>query len=715
MEWALTLNRHRLYDTWAEESGKLQYTHRNINWGHQISNIAFEVLGDPSYHTPETGLGTLIAFGGCIVAAGVVSICEVINFLDLCNISMAFSLWCAVKVYSLATSLLFPEVNDLDAQDKQILFLTADYLEIDQLAPFLQLYSHEVRVEYLKEAAHPERLQRFLEWYHGCHAMPEKWEDAIYSVGLSIKKLSLDDGAHLRVNFRKLVKWFPNLTELTITDRSFDLSSIEALQTLRHLQKLHVAHIAGEVNYTKMYECLQSLHWLKELKMPLGQVTADTLTKFAELMPDLHTLAMTDCSSELTEGHVGALKSMKCLEKLTIEGDFTWQNGKALSDLQGLNGLTHLTILPKRPSNSITSLNVPDLCDMPKLECVQFNHLPIDTRALEKMAENCSQLRRVELKWCNSFSAAALKSFKKLSFLEELLLQCQGIDDEAIAHIATVNGLKKLSLYTHVQPLSDQALTALGKCSTLHTLCLSETHIATNGLKSISEGCNALETLVLDGSQLLEDRDMIHRQTLTKLRELSVNHCSKLGNKAVEKISKIATLTSLSATQTKVTSASWKYWSTHPTLESLTMWCLPHQGLFHSWPIVTEVRELPEQLRALDIRSAEYLDLDVLLERCPNLVTLHPGKNLSIKGAPTDNAVLPAFQRLSKLKHLHLEAINFTPGYHHISGYRSDAAEAIEGLIALPGMQQVYVNASVQEIYRLWPKELPAGLTVIQN
>ncbi len=706
MEWALTLNRHRLYDTWAKDSSKLQCTHRNITLGLHISNAAFDVLNSRIYHNAQTALATMFVFGTLLCTAAVVSAFEVINFLDLCNISMAFSLWCAVKVYSLVTSLLFPDVNDLDPQDKQILFLTADYLEIDQLVPFLQLYSHEVRVEYLKETAHPERLQRLLQWYHGnCRIIPEKWEDAIFAAGLSVKKLSLDDGMHLRTSFPNLVKWFPNLIELTINDQSFDMSAIEALPTLRHLKKLQVAHIAGEaVNYTKVYESLQALHWLTELEMPLGQITADILKKFAELMPDLHTLSMTDCRSELTEGHVSALKSMKQLEKLTIEGNFTWHSGKALSELQDLKGLTHLDILPRGPSNNITSLDVPALCNMPKLESVQLNHLPINNSALEKMAKHCSQLRRVALKRCHSFSSSALNSFKKLASLEDLLLESQGLDDDAIAHVANMYGLKKLSLCTPDKPLSDQALAALGRCSELRQLCLSGTNIATNGLKSISDGCKAIETLILDGSKFLESEDMMSLQTLPKLRELSVNHCPKLDNNAVKEISKIATLTSFSVTHTKVTWASWKHWSDHAALESLVMWNPPSgREVFD----IVDVQLLPKQLRSLDIRSVEYLELEALIERCPHLMTIHPSNQMNIKGDYAPETIIQNFQRFSKLKRLYLNSLTLFYGRY------TELAESLENLTALPGIQQVYVNERIRQIYQTLQKELPVGLKVI--
>jgi len=707
MGWALTLNRHRLYDTWKASDTEAQVPVSDNGPSLDIRNLVASADDASSDIFSARQIVVLVGrIAGSIVSFyDAIDISEICNRVGvLCNTVLAFSLWTAVKAYSIVIGYLFPEVNELDALDKPMVFMVADTLEGDDQAHFMGLYTHEMRMTYLMETSHPERLHRILNWYHGgVDKLPKAWKDVIYSIGCSVKKLHLDDGITINWELHQLVSWFPNLRELTISGHLLRGPSLQHIRKLTCLKHLKIERFfMGQATPAEVYASLSKLKQLEVLEMPLPDLSLDNLQVFTKAVANLRILMVTQCNAQISTEHVTALKSLKRLTQLSLEGNITWENRAALKALEGLEKLTHLTLGPAHLRQEITAADMPLFQKMPGLVHIALYNLPIDDKALKLLPKYNSELRFVELKMCNSVTDYGASALAELPVLEQLILvNCAGIRDGTMQHIAQCKALKSLALRTVDHPLSDAAIQKLGSCENLESCSLVGTLISSNGLASISRGCTKLRTLILESSVLLENRDMVHLRGLRELATLSINFCGNLDDLAVQEISQIYSLKSFTAVGTKITSASWHFWRNHSLIRELSV-------VNGATPILNEhVAHLPPELRALDVGNTRGLDLAVLQQQCPSITALNIG-TIPRSGAHTTTqaifATLRRFEQLEKLNLYNFSAQLFEP---------VTIINQIMGIKEKPKLKSTTINKLLSDIYKEIRLPIPVGTIVM--
>jgi Leucine-rich repeat (LRR) protein len=147
---------------------------------------------------------------------------------------------------------------------------------------------------------------------------------------------------------------------------------------------------------------------------------------------------------------------------------------------------------------------------------------PLEAAQLETLA-NIPKLRSLKL----SGIALRPKAFETLEILTDArdlrtldLRNVRGINDEALAHLASLANLEALNL-EDCRSVTNASLTPLAKLKNLRTLSLRSTQVTDDGLAALSQARN-LETLVLEFTRV-SGPGLVHLEHLPKLAVLSLN------------------------------------------------------------------------------------------------------------------------------------------------------------------------------------------------
>ena len=147
---------------------------------------------------------------------------------------------------------------------------------------------------------------------------------------------------------------------------------------------------------------------------------------------------------------------------------------------------------------------------------------PLEAAQLETLA-NIPKLRSLKL----SGIALRPKAFETLEVLTAAhdlrtldLRNVRGINDEALAHLASLANLEALNL-EDCRSVTNAGLAPLAKLKNLRTLSLRSTQVTDDGLAALSQARN-LETLVLEFTRV-SGPGLVHLEHLPKLAVLSLN------------------------------------------------------------------------------------------------------------------------------------------------------------------------------------------------
>ena len=147
---------------------------------------------------------------------------------------------------------------------------------------------------------------------------------------------------------------------------------------------------------------------------------------------------------------------------------------------------------------------------------------PLEAAQLETLA-NIPKLHSLKL----SGIALRPKAFETLEILTDArdlrtldLRNVRGINDQALAHLASLANLEALNL-EDCRSVTNAGLTPLAKLKNLRTLSLRSTQVTDDGLAALSQARN-LETLVLEFTRV-RGPGLVHLEHLPKLAVLSLN------------------------------------------------------------------------------------------------------------------------------------------------------------------------------------------------
>lgn len=174
-----------------------------------------------------------------------------------------------------------------------------------------------------------------------------------------------------------------------------------------------------------------------------------------------------------------------------------------------------------------------------------------------------------------------LPSLKALAAVGELWLYCSGMDDEFLHLLTDFPNITRF--YLERTEIHDNGMAALGKMRQLEELNLSFNHITDEGLLNISSltnltaldlsGCGSITDLGLEALKDMKkmrflDLSIIKKITdsftqnvmqMKSLKEIMVLNCPLLTDKALEDLSELSSITSLTIGSNKITKRGIEY------------------------------------------------------------------------------------------------------------------------------------------------------------
>lgn len=166
------------------------------------------------------------------------------------------------------------------------------------------------------------------------------------------------------------------------------------------LDKLEmVATSIGEENIETDFK---ASHGIKSLNLANNSLGNNFITSFASICPKLEVLNLSKCKGITEEGIVEVLK--RCSEIRQLEANH----------IRGMtNSFLHLEFeLPKLKVLSLMFSGIDDdalamigkrCCGLLKLDLAGC--LSLTSKGVKEVVENCKELKEINLKWCNKFSA----------------------------------------------------------------------------------------------------------------------------------------------------------------------------------------------------------------------------------------------------------------------------------------------------------------------
>ncbi|CAL8133234.1 unnamed protein product [Prunus armeniaca] len=160
-----------------------------------------------------------------------------------------------------------------------------------------------------------------------------------------------------------------------------------------------VATSIGEENIETDFK---ASHGIKALNLANSSLGNNFITSFASICPKLELLNLSKCKGITEEGIVEVLK--RCSEIRQLE----------VNHIQGMrNSFLHLEFeLPKLKVLSLMFSGIDDdalamigkrCCRLLKLDLAGC--LSLTSKGVKEVVENCKELKEINLKWCNKFSA----------------------------------------------------------------------------------------------------------------------------------------------------------------------------------------------------------------------------------------------------------------------------------------------------------------------
>jgi len=147
---------------------------------------------------------------------------------------------------------------------------------------------------------------------------------------------------------------------------------------------------------------------------------------------------------------------------------------------------------------------------------------PLESAQLETLA-NIPKLHSLKLSGI-ALRPKAFETLKILTVARDLqtldLRNVRGINDQALAHLASLANLEALNL-EDCRSVTNAGLAPLAKLKNLRTLSLRSTQVTDDGLAALSQARN-LETLVLEFTRV-RGPGLVHLEHLPKLAVLSLN------------------------------------------------------------------------------------------------------------------------------------------------------------------------------------------------
>jgi len=288
-------------------------------------------------------------------------------------------------------------------------------------------------------------------------------------------------------------------------------------------------------------ELFKGLPSLTYLSLENSEVTNSGLGTLAGIVPQLKTLGLRKCTAVSDEG-LGQLKTLTNLEQLLLLYSRITDAGMPyVADLKGLRALD------LRGCTQITDAGLAEVGKISTLVDLKLRNFELTDAGVKHLAN--LKLRTLEIEDANSVTSDGMVHLAGMTDLTKLNLMRTHIDDKGLESLA---GMKKLrDLRLRGTSIDGSGLKhVLGSKDTLVYLDISETPFGSEGMPTIAEFKN-LETLEM-WAALIRDDDVPNLLGLTKLRDLSLEQCSRLTSAGLAKLAALPSLESLNIKQTRI-------------------------------------------------------------------------------------------------------------------------------------------------------------------
>jgi Leucine-rich repeat (LRR) protein len=396
------------------------------------------------------------------------------------------------------------------------------------------------------------------------------------------------------------------LGELDV-DIDCTLVSPRALSKLRLGRPL--ARLSFQSPTNQMFDDLESLPPCRSLRLTAWELTPASFRRLAVLVPGVEALLLVGLGPRGMQMSVGdaEVAELAGLENLTeLNLSFSSITEAGLKHLANMKHLEHVHLLncPALEKSDLTGLVGPDslrklelyfpvsvaglanIARLGSLETLnvgisdfkpadvaplgQLTHLkelwisqhPVKTPASSPPGDATARgdaialaaakaLGLQKLALSTTMSESGLKAIVALPHLQSLMIQLAEVDDQSLALVSRLAGLRTLRLYG-TGKLSDQGLAHLGKMTQLTELSLPGAGLTDEGLAHLA-GLTALKELVLSGSNIT-GTGLAALDQLKELRTLDLGR-SPFNDEGCRRLPQFAQLQTLHLPLTKITDA----------------------------------------------------------------------------------------------------------------------------------------------------------------
>ena len=464
---------------------------------------------------------------------------------------------------------------------------------------------------------------------------------------------------------------------------------------------------------------LRHLHSLTALER-LTFSTALTDAGLAEIvrLPSLKGLYLREHS--LTNAGLAPLAQLDRLEELELYGG---QLGDAaLAPIVALPSLQYLLLA----GDYWTDAGMVHLEKSPSIRILHLGHLRQLTDAALAHLSRMPRLERLSLHWNQNIADAGIGHLTQCESLRMLDIGNSQVTDQGLADLAKIQSLEYLALPSGRRtpaglehPITDKGLVHLAQ---LHRLRHLSVGVVSNGCPITDEGVKAigglqsLEELSV-GGEGISDAGMEHVARLTRLRELMLFGCPKIGDAGLEKLTTLRSLKSLYIHSTDVTVGGLSQLGALPNLTDLNAHHIRRGDSTLNLTKLAKIEKLalffrprgPDVFTDADLAGLEGLRHLQWLQVGPRdftdagiayLASLTNMERLGIGGeAMTDDALLH-LGRMARLDHLTIDDSRITDeGLRRLEGLKTLSFLRITSRNPLSGAAQGHFRQAMPNLY----------------
>lgn len=307
----------------------------------------------------------------------------------------------------------------------------------------------------------------------------------------------------------------------------------ESLRYLKGLTSLDYLNISGpELTLAKMARVGQ-LPWLTQLSIA-GHGASGGLKHIANLrsLRYLNLAAVRDPDLDLNLAHIADLTD---LEEIDFEDSMIGDAG--LAHLRKMKKLKKIDLFSNPDTGRITDKGIAHLTNLTALEDLRLPSQALTDLGMVHLAK-LDSVRKLNL-WSRHLTDKGIAVAAQMKSLQDLDVSCSGLTDVGLAALCRCSSLKSLSIGSC--KVTDAGLLNVANLKSLEYFAVGSLPVKGNGLAVLKQ-CPSLRELSLSGLEL-NDQAITHVAAISSLERLRLYY---IGTEITdESLNQLSTLTAL--------------------------------------------------------------------------------------------------------------------------------------------------------------------------